>query len=327
MTTIIDEIYSKIDQISCLFEKTEIRDRSASTLCATELLSELRTLCTEQHILLNSRLNITSKLSNPSYAEVVRGSCDSTTVLIYPKNDVSDSTETMEELKKQLNPDDLSLCVQKTRMIKNSGVAVTVANRTQAEQLLTTANQGQFKCKVQSKRHPFIKIHSISNTTSDIEISTAISKQTAESCSNSDAQKIKIVRRSKVYNREQADNVFVQVDPFTWKCLIEKRGICIKWEKLLVSNHVPVIRCFNCQGYGHQASKCKAKTSCGHCGGKHETRSCRFVIKTGLCVNCLSKDKSDKSQCNHAAYSNECPVFLSVKRSVEETIYYPTWNY
>jgi len=61
---------------------------------------------------------------------------------------------------------------------------------------------------------------------------------------------------------------------------------------------VNVIRCFNCQRFGHLAKHCTGTRQCATCGDSHDTeQQCSTQI---FCVNCSG---------SHPAYSSSCPVF------------------
>ena len=55
-------------------------------------------------------------------------------------------------------------------------------------------------------------------------------------------------------------------------------------------------QCFNCQGYGHEASVCKKKPRCGKCAKDHPTNGC--TNEQLQCVHCSGE---------HAAWHRECP--------------------
>jgi hypothetical protein len=61
-----------------------------------------------------------------------------------------------------------------------------------------------------------------------------------------------------------------------------------------------VTQCFNCQGYGHTAKRCKGKKTCGFCAKDHDTRTCPTAEdpSTYSCINCKGK---------HVTWSLLCP--------------------
>ncbi len=57
-----------------------------------------------------------------------------------------------------------------------------------------------------------------------------------------------------------------------------------------------VRRCFNCQGYGHMQSSCRAtKATCGKCAGTHRTRDCKSL--TWKCANCQGDHQAGDRFC------------------------------
>ena len=64
---------------------------------------------------------------------------------------------------------------------------------------------------------------------------------------------------------------------------------------------IKVIRCFNCQSYGHIGRHCKNQTRCVKCGDNHAPVQCCDNITH--CCNCSSN--------NHSANSNTCPIYQS----------------
>ena len=65
----------------------------------------------------------------------------------------------------------------------------------------------------------------------------------------------------------------------------------------------PVIRCFNCQQFGHIAKYCSRICLFHNCGSqKHKNNTC---CNPSFCVNCNKE--------GHPSTSRDCPTFLSKK--------------
>lgn len=58
----------------------------------------------------------------------------------------------------------------------------------------------------------------------------------------------------------------------------------------------PPLRCFKCQRFGHVASVCKGKQTCGRCGGNHEYGKCAEGTKL-KCCNCGGEHSSAYRGC------------------------------
>ena len=72
----------------------------------------------------------------------------------------------------------------------------------------------------------------------------------------------------------------------------------------------PVIRCFNCQRFGHIARNCINKTTCHHCGEHHyQTNYCR---KNLFCINCKKP--------GHPSISRNCPKYIEKQNQIQHEI-------
>ena len=83
-----------------------------------------------------------------------------------------------------------------------------------------------------------------------------------------------------------------------------------------------VLRCFNCQSFGHHSKShqghCKSEHVCGYCAGAHETRTCDRSA-TLCCANCKKAGKHG-NELLHAAYDPVlCPIFKDLQEKVKKT--------
>lgn len=107
-------------------------------------------------------------------------------------------------------------------------------------------------------------------------------------------------------------NWIMDVDKVTSEILLEKKRICIDFERYRVVRYVPVVRCFKCQAYGHMSRQCSGAQVCAKCAGDHDLKNCDS--STIRCGNCYSKDQA--ADCSHMTTSRDCPVFLDYKKSL-----------
>lgn len=66
----------------------------------------------------------------------------------------------------------------------------------------------------------------------------------------------------------------------------------------------PPLRCFKCQRFGHVASVCKGKQTCGRCGGNHEYGKCAEGTKL-KCCNCGGEHSSAYRGCEVSKRAEE----------------------
>ena len=64
---------------------------------------------------------------------------------------------------------------------------------------------------------------------------------------------------------------------------------------------IPIVRCYNCQKFGHIAKTCRSPPKCSNCSGPHSTSECDNT-KDRKCANCQS---------NHYANDPNCEAYLN----------------
>ncbi|GFV94230.1 uncharacterized protein TNCV_1136851 [Trichonephila clavipes] len=84
-----------------------------------------------------------------------------------------------------------------------------------------------------------------------------------------------------------------------------------------VRPYIPnLLRCFQCQRYGHSKNVCRGQPTCPRCGESgHDSADCK---KKEQCLNCKGE---------HPAYSRSCPTWITEKEitaiKIKEKISYP----
>lgn len=121
---------------------------------------------------------------------------------------------------------------------------------------------------------------------------------------------IRIIR--KIQTKQGRNNWLVDVDSNTKTFLLEKRRICIDFERYRVVEFVSITRCFKCQKFGHLANRCDGQLHCTKCAGEHNIKDCKSEKTT--CSNCYFEDATSDS--NHKADSPSCPIFIAYRESL-----------
>ena len=84
------------------------------------------------------------------------------------------------------------------------------------------------------------------------------------------------------------------------RCL--KSGINYNCRFYPAEKHTPQLQltqCYKCQNWGHRASQCRGKETCGKCGNGHATKDCTWNENTeAKCANCHD---------NFPAWHRDCP--------------------
>lgn len=84
-----------------------------------------------------------------------------------------------------------------------------------------------------------------------------------------------------------------------------------------VYDNVFVLRCYNCQQFGHHSTDCELSAICAYCAGVHRTDGCRRKADAGTtcCTNCKKTGKTDT---RHYASSAECPILVEAQEKVKK---------
>ncbi|CAM1326026.1 Uncharacterised protein r2_g3498 [Pycnogonum litorale] len=113
-------------------------------------------------------------------------------------------------------------------------------------------------------------------------------------------------------------NVVLEVNHDVYNRSMAKGTVMIGWRVCSLFEHISVVRCFNCCGYGHIAANCRQKhQSCPSCGEEHKLNECKSERKS--CVNCK---RNNTHASDHAATNFDCPSYLKIVNIIKSRINY-----
>lgn len=80
-----------------------------------------------------------------------------------------------------------------------------------------------------------------------------------------------------------------------------------------------ILRCYNCQQFGHHSRDCENNVKCGYCAADHETRGCSVKADplSASCTNCVESENSDHK---HSANDPKCPLLISHQDKLRKSI-------
>lgn len=145
---------------------------------------------------------------------------------------------------------------------------------------------------------------------------------------------IPISLSKKIY-REGAQfyQLVLEVESWLSSQLIKQQKINLGFNTCRISLYMPLVRCQNCQRFGHTKEHCRLPAVCNYCAKEHKSNTCPLITgKKGRsidknkfrCLNCLNTPNFFP----HEASSPDCPAFhyytqqrniLSKGRSVSST--------
>ncbi|KAF4528035.1 hypothetical protein B566_EDAN016425 [Ephemera danica] len=124
----------------------------------------------------------------------------------------------------------------------------------------------------------------------------------------------------KIRKLQNMDIVILEVDKET-KNFIHQRDnkLGFGWIIATLYEHVHVLYCYHCQGYGHTQKDCKNGINCGYCGYQHDSRECDSDDR--YCINCHNHNEQFKTNfnCHHKAHDyKKCKIFSDIKNKVKK---------
>lgn len=334
---IYDEINEEINEIVRLINKAEVEDDDGDhmvIMCAIkQKVEQIRVLSREQHVLLNARLTVTASTSSttPSYADILKKSVSTNgkplssshfnqpyTVLVKSSKPCCDSKATLQELKKKIDPSKIGVQIGRIRNSARGTIAISVSNKNSATLLQQAISEHEeFECKEAKKNHPYLRVLNVPSEVKTEEILSAI-------CAESDKTNCRVAFQNRVKGTDSR-HVAIQLSPRYWHQLTQKGYLSVSWHRLKIISFVPVQRCYKCQSFGHNSTKCNhTKTICPWCSGLHQLKDCVSTSETGKCINCVRNNSAYKTSFDtkHPTNSTQCKVFLLHKQRMTNSTTY-----
>lgn len=124
------------------------------------------------------------------------------------------------------------------------------------------------------------------------------------------SREVRIIR--KIETRQGKNNWLIDVDMESKSMLLEKKRICIDFERYRVVEFISIMRCFKCQKFGYLVNNCSGEIHCSKCAEAHNIKDCKS--DTENCSNCYFENAD--GDCAHRADSSMCPMFIKYRESL-----------
>lgn len=241
------------------------------------------------------------------------------TISIKPKKTQSSQTTKM-HLKARINPADANVSIRSIQDIKNGAVLLKLNSQSDSDKmktLLTNEISDEYEIRVMTRRKPKIKIIGADKSYDSKELKEALIKQN-HWIDMADVMDVKYAKQEK--NKKWT--LYVEVNGKTYEKCMERKFINIGWDTSNIYEDFSILRCYNCNGFGHKSDNCNRHTNCGYCAGDHTSQNCKEEFAT--CVNCSHANAKYKenNDTNHHPYSSKCKILQKKIKNVQENTNY-----
>lgn len=120
---------------------------------------------------------------------------------------------------------------------------------------------------------------------------------------NNEIEIVKTLKRDKAHTYQ----IILDLNYKIAQYLLNKGRLLLGFNSCKILLFKPVIRCNNCQKYGHTGTNCRRREVCQFCAKLHKSSTCpvKDDNRRHRCSNCLNTDYDNA----HPAFSSECPVY------------------
>lgn len=240
--------------------------------------------------------------AKPSFASILR-QAKKPVVIIKPKNGTQKCSDTIGDIKQQINYKDVQACG--IRNIRNGGIVVNCDSNNSTlkmKQLIENKFGEKYDVNLPPIKKPRVKIRDICDEIDDDKIIDEIKHQNEYLKDASIEIKKKITRKDKPIPYD----LVIEIDYINYKELMKVKSINVGWKRCKVIDHIHISRCYKCCGFSHISVNCSNKVTCSKCAGEHKYSECKSdQLK---CINCAQANEKFnlKLDCNHHAMSYKC---------------------
>ncbi|XP_024085130.1 uncharacterized protein LOC112127872 [Cimex lectularius] len=209
-----------------------------------------------------------------------------------------DSQEVLKKVKKIMNPRVTCIRIEDIRMTAEGGVAVKVEAPDDRQTLLANDALGQagLNGRTPGNRNPRILILRVPKEIQpeDLSEQLCVNNGQEEAWERTNIRPLFTLKYG-TGTREESPHLswVVEVDPRTWKDATTRGKVYLDYQACTIKDYTGVIRCYNCQLYGHVAAVCPKKDPvCGICADTHDTRQCPRETTRSIHCHRAGKDSS-----------------------------------
>lgn len=257
-------------------------------------------------------------INKKSYANTLKSS----DVVIVQPNIEQSCKATRDALILAVNPVETGVCGSINGV--NGKIVIECQSNADPErvkQIVDSALGDGYEVKAPKKRKPLLRVYGLRDDMPEADFLDALIKQ---NCSLLPADPfLRVTRKFQVKKSDGPRYGYkMEVDPESFKLLIEAGKVSIGWDKLWVNEEFLLLRCFNCWGFHHTSKNCTSNKKCYKCGEAHNEDSCDSVIEKCCVCSTLSESRGLNLNVNHSAKNLQCPSYLRKIELEKRTVNY-----
>lgn len=232
-------------------------------------------------------------------------------VIIKPINKAYERDNIKKTLCKNVDPTKFNL--KGMSNVADNGIVIRCNDEESQEKLIIEAKKNlgdDIAVSKPKKIQPRIKIIRVKNPDDCDDKFIKQLKLQNPSISNAE---LRVVKREKIYNKGKIDNdkfnMIMEINSEAYHNIMIDNRMKHQWEIYKVVDHISIKRCYNCNGFNHNATNCKKKLSCAQCAGEHKVNECKSSIKK--CINCVVRNEKSELNLdvNHNVWDKCCKVY------------------
>lgn len=264
--------------------------------------------------------NASNRTVTPAFSDVVKRTTVKPSVVIKPKKTTQTSTQTLDDISKNVNKSELNVCG--TRNSRNGSVVLRCENANETikvQQLVKNKLGDNYDVILPKVKNPRVKI---SNVDPELKKELIISELKKHNTNIKDFELNLITVIPHKHRSNISNDVVLEVKGEIFNKLMKIKVLSLPWRECQIHEHLYVKRCYKCCGFFHKSDECKQEQKCSRCAGSHKFSECKN--KKMCCVNCRKANEklNTNFETNHHAWNKDCPVYTRRLSSLVNKIEY-----